>query len=99
MNTTLAPARLTVPPSAPCTLATVRALPSASLSLTSKLAWLITAGVSSLVEATVSLTASGASLTGVTLSVTLSVSDSGTPALSVDTTINVSVPLKFRLPR
>ena len=43
-------------------------------------------------------TAMGASLTVPTLIVMTSVSDKGTPSLSVDNTVKVSIPLKFRLP-
>ena len=36
--------------------------------------------------------------TDVTVMATVSVSDSGVPALSVDSTVRVSLPLKLRLP-
>ena len=74
---------------APCTLAMLKVLPSASRSLSSKLAWLMVAGVSSSVEATVSLTATGASLTGVTLIVTVLGAVSKLPAESC--TLNVKL--------
>ena len=46
-----------------------------------------------------SATATGRSLTLVTLMATVSLSVNGTPEASVDSTVRVSAPLKFRLPK
>ena len=66
--------RLTVPPTGACTLVMVRVSPSTSVSLPSKVAGLMTRGVSSLIGVSVSVTATGASLTGAMASVKVEVS-------------------------
>ena len=85
----MVPDKLTVPPTAPCTLAMVSVSPSTSTSLTSSALCAITAGVSSLVAGAVSALATGASLTGVTLNVTLLGALSKLPAESC--TLNVKL--------
>ena len=87
------PDRLTVPPTAPPT--DVIVLPAFSkLSFANKLAAVITSPVSSLVLAV----SPAMSATPVTVIATVSVSESGTPALSVESTVSVSAPLKSALP-
>ena len=82
VKTTEPPARLTLPPTGACTLVMNKALPSTSVSLPSKAAGAMFSGVSSAIGASVSVTASGASLTGVTLRVTVLGAASKAPAES-----------------
>ena len=72
----------------------VARLPSTSVTLMPPIA----SAVSSLTTCAPGTVLTGASFTALTVIATGSVSESGVPALSVETTVSVSAPLKFRLP-
>ena len=79
------------------TLSWVEARPSTSVALMVKPP-LNAKAVSSLTDCAPGTVLTGASLTALTVIATVSVSVRGVPSLSVETTVNVSAPLKLLVP-